>query len=166
MADDDDDSGLSAAVDHLLEMGPTQAAGGSPAQLSLLPSAVVEPVARSGPGRPAGAVNKRTLDMAAYIRARYPSPLVFLAEAYSRPVARLAEELGIDKHKAFQLQLAAAEKLAPYVEQKQPMAVQVNAAGEVTLVISTAPIGTAVAAAEEGVFFEVEDEGNQQVSEG
>jgi len=88
-----------------------------------------------GPGRPKGSRNKRTDEWVDYLlRGRRP-PLLVLAETYSRPVDQLAKELSITKGEAFKLQLLAAKELAPYVHQKQPLAVQVDARGVVTLVI-------------------------------
>lgn len=100
---------------------------------------------RRGPGRPKGSRNKRTDEWVDYLlRGRRP-PLLVLAETYSRPVEQLATELSITKGEAFKLQLLAAKELAPYVHQKQPLAVQVDARGVVTLVIEGGLPGGAAA---------------------
>lgn len=92
-------------------------------------------VAVRGPGRPKGSRNKRTAEWIDYLLHDRQPPLLVLAETYSRPVDQLAEELGCSRFEAYKLQLYAAEKLAPYVHQKQPLAVEVDARGVVTLVI-------------------------------
>lgn len=100
-------------------------------------AAVAGEVEKRGRGRPPGATNKRTEAWVDYLLARYQSPLVVLAEIYARPVAVLAAELGCDKLEAFRMQLSAAEKLAPYVHAKQPVAIQIDPSGVVNLVIQT-----------------------------
>lgn len=114
-------------------------------QLALIPSDVAvadalgddEAAERRGPGRPTGSRNRRTAEWVDHILGRYRSPLLFLAETYTRPVEQLAAELGCDKEKALALQMTAARELAPYVHQKQPVAVEVDARGVVQLVINT-----------------------------
>lgn len=64
--------------------------------------------------------------------------MVVLAEIYSRPVDVLAAELGCDRLEAFRMQLSAAEKLAPFVHAKQPVAIQIDPSGVVKLIIETA----------------------------
>lgn len=105
-------------------------------QLGLLPDQEAATPAGEGgkrPGRPPGSVNKRTAEWVEYIEARYRSPLVFLAEAFNRPVGVLAAELGCEPLEAFKLQVDAAKNLAPYLHQKQPLAVQVDGKGVVYL---------------------------------
>lgn len=111
-----------------------------PMQLPLLPAVQVEllpldPLDRvaairapRGPGRPAGAVNKRTEGWAKFLLSRYQSPLIGLAETYSRPVADLAMELGCTKLEAFKLQMQAKAELAPYLHGKMP--VEISLLGE------------------------------------
>lgn len=90
----------------------------------------------AGKGRPAGSKNRRTQEMADFILSQYRSPLIALAETYSRPVQDLAKELACDKLEAFKLQMAAAKELAPYVHQKMPMAVDVGEGGLIGLTIN------------------------------
>lgn len=109
-----------------------------------------------GAGRPPGAINKRTQEWVDHILGRYQSPLIFLAETYSRPVEQLAQEIGTDKADAFKLQLEAAKQLAPYLHQKQPLAVQVDSKGVVQIVLEApdgalAPLGSA----DEGPLLEI-----------
>lgn len=69
------------------------------------------------------------------VLSRYPSPLVVLAEIYSRPVEELAAELGCTRSQAFRHQIAAAKEAAPYLHQKQPVADRAGNKGVMTLVI-------------------------------
>jgi len=106
---------------------------------ALVPTHQNDPdVVRTGrPGRPKGAKNKSTKEWSAFVLSRYQSPLIFLAETYSRPVVQLAGELACDPLEAFKVQCAAAGKLAEYVHQKQPVAVQVDQKSAGTLIIQT-----------------------------
>lgn len=91
----------------------------------------------SGPkgGRPAGARNRRTQEWVDFILRQYRSPLMVLAETYSRPVEELAHLLGCDRLEAFKAQQAAAIALAPYLHQRQPMAVELQTTTRGLLVI-------------------------------
>jgi hypothetical protein len=135
-------SGVEAVVDQAVKSAePAPAA----AQLALpgLPlaaqgEAARDPAAGGEPGksgRPKGALNRRTEEFVEYILSRYRSPLVGLAETYSRSVADLASELGCTKLEAFQLQQAAMVNLAPYLHQKLPQAVQIDGKGLVAVSI-------------------------------
>lgn len=134
-------SGLTAAVE--IAMRRTAAHHGHalvPArQLGLLPDRDTDGGAGEGgkraPGRPQGSVNKRTAEWVEYIETRYRSPLIFLAEAFNRPAIALAAELGCEPLEAFKLQVDAAKNLAPYLHQKQPLAVQVDGKGVVHLIL-------------------------------
>lgn len=142
MADDTErKEGLAAAVETAHELWQELRQEQAAEQLPLLPSLAAretgeEAEQRAGPGRPRGSRNRRTQEWVDYLLARYPSPLVALAETYSRPTAELATELACKRDEAFKLQLMAARELAPYLHQKQPVAVEVDARGEVNLVIS------------------------------
>lgn len=153
--------GLTAAVAAIGEAVEPSA----PVQLPLMPTERESEVAaieqgERGRGRPPGARNKSTSAWIDYILARYPAPAVALAATYARPVQGLADELGCDKLEAFKVQIACATNLMPYIHQKQPLAVQVDARGVVQLVIALDP--TAALAAEElqaeadGLVFEGE----------
>ena len=118
-----------------------------PAQLPLLPVSESEAVdgadgtdpaegqGRRGPGRPAGSRNRRTQDWVDYILAKYPSPLEALASCYARSVDVLMAELKCSRLDAYKIQQAAAANLAPYIHQKQPMAMQIEGKGMVQLII-------------------------------
>lgn len=112
-------------------------------QMELLPSPLgraVEaqrPEAERGRGRPKGARNRRTTDLVKFMAARgYRSPAEVLAETYSMPVEALAKELHCGKADAFKLQLDAAKALAPYLHQRQPIAVDLEAKGDLSLSIN------------------------------
>jgi hypothetical protein len=92
-------------------------------------------LARRGPGRPPGTLNRRTEQWVKLILARYASPLVALAETYHRPVQELARELGCTKLEAFQEQQKAAIALAPYLHQKLPLALHIEGKGVVPVVL-------------------------------
>lgn len=142
-------------------------------QLSLLPSIVERELAeatdeeaqRAGPGRPPGSRNKTTREMVEFILARYRHPMLFLAEMYARPVDALAKELHCDRKEAGQLQAECAKALLPYVAEKMPVAVKVDARGEVALQIVTAPVpalsGAAITVPFEEIAAEKKPEENQ-----
>lgn len=67
--------------------------------------------------------------------SRYPSPLVRLAEIYSRPVEELAAELGCTRSQALRHRIAAAKEAMPYLHQKQPVADRAESKGVMQLVI-------------------------------
>lgn len=120
-------------------------------QLALLPLREVdadpenaEPVSTPrGAGRPPGAKNKSTKAWTEYILGRYSSPLVALAETYSRTVEDLAAALGLknpsfeQRLDLFKLQLQCAKELSPYVHQKQPLAIEGGEHGLMTLIINS-----------------------------
>ncbi len=82
------------------------------------------PAPASGKGRPKGARSWDHDQFSRYMELRgYTDPRVMWAETISRPVAVLAAELGIKEAEAFNLQLRAAENLAPFVSSKMPLAV-------------------------------------------
>lgn len=145
---EDGKSGLGSAVSGLME-GDAGPPVPNSEQLPLLPEAGESQGAiqngdgqtpeRRGPGRPPGSKNKRTEDWTEYILGKYTSPLEFLAKAYTADRDQLAKDLGCDKLDAYKLQIQAARELAPYVHQKQPMAVQMDAKGRVILIASGLP---------------------------
>lgn len=86
-------------------------------------------------GRPKGARNKRTAAWVEFLEQRYRSPLIVLAEAWSRPADVLAAELGCTKVEAYALQQQAAIQSLPYWHQKQPLAMQIDGKGVVQLIL-------------------------------
>ena len=176
---DDHTPGVRPAVDLLLaEMGLSQGGGGAgerarrDEQLALWPSAAElgivgdeERAERRGPGRPAGSRNRTTEQFVQFIRANYRDPRLFLAEVYNRPVEELARQLGCKRDEALKLQITAANDLAPYVAQKQPLAVQVSAAGIVTLnILMPGDPLPGAGAADDGYVIEGEVLSDQGVS--
>lgn len=79
-----------------------------------------------GPGRPAGARNKATLEWRDYLLQRYGSALIGLAEIAARSPADLALELGCKPLEAFDRQLKALIELAPYEHGKMPVEVKIS----------------------------------------
>ena len=86
-------------------------------------AALVDLQARRGPGRPAGARNRRTTEFADYLLSRYASPMEVLAQVAVARVDELAAQLGCTKLEALQEKRLAAIALVPYLHQKQPLAV-------------------------------------------
>ncbi len=145
-------NGLSTAVAAVQAVAGEQSPGADAEQLALpvLPLAESVPATSPGadqgapnndasprgPGRPPGSKNKRTEEWVEYLLSRYRSPLVVLAEVYSRSVDDLAKELRCDRLEAFDRMLAAAKTLAPYLHQAQPQAVRIDGKGMLQLVIN------------------------------
>ena len=159
---DDAKEGLQAAVEAIDQGEPPAA---SEEQIEIFPPIALKPAAAPGeapaidrgPGRPKGARNKRTEQWVEYIEGRYRSPLIFLAETYSRTVEELAAELCCKREDAFKLQLQAAKELAPYLHQKLPIAVDVKGASAGVLLIGELTPGSQAAldAAAMGVDMQV-----------
>ncbi len=118
-----------------------------------------------GRGRPKGSANRRTTAWTDYLLARYRSPLEFLAETFARRVEDLARELSCTPAEAFDLQLKAAKELAPFLHQKQPLAVDVTKKSAGALVIMRPD--EAVQLAGQGIDLPFgERKQNQQVIDG
>lgn len=137
-------TGIGAALNALpIEAGPEA----EPEQLGLLPlspakdSAGAPIQSPTKHGRPPGARSKRTDAWVDYLLSRYRSPLVGLAEVYSRPLKELAAELNCTLHEAMQMQLVAMKELAPYLHQKLPQALQIQADKAIPLVLAIMPPG-------------------------
>ena len=95
-------------------------------------------------GRPAGARNRSTDEWLRYLSGRYRSPLVGLAEMWSRTPRQLAEALDLykwhegkpvldvlgqhvlDTGAAAEMQQRAMMAALPYWHKKQPMAIEVD----------------------------------------
>lgn len=137
--------GVRAALDQVAEELPD---GGDLVQAALFDdetgaldapsplSLAIEPRKR-GPGRPQGSRNRRTEAVAAWLLSQHRHPVLVMMEAYSMTPGELARRIGIAEPDADQLldllklQLRMAEAVAPYVAQKLPQAVQVQAEGAV-----------------------------------
>lgn len=108
-----------------------------------------------GAGRPPGAKNKSTKAWTNYLLKKYPSPLEGLASIAFRPlpdlVAELMEMTGASANskghyeryvEMLKIQMGAMKELAPYLHQKQPMAIQGAENGLVNLIIGGAAAGS------------------------
>lgn len=90
-------------------------------------------------GRPQGSKNRRTEAVAAWLLSQGRHPLLVMMEAYAMSPAELAARLGmkaVDDDQLleiYKLQLRMAEAVAPYVAQRLPQAVQVAAAGHLSI---------------------------------
>lgn len=103
-----------------------------------------EAVVSRGPGRPPGARNRRTEQMAGYLLARYTHPLETLAQIQAASVAELAATLGCSALEALQEKRLAAIAVLPYVAQRMPQAIDLTNRNVVHLTIND---GVAPAAA-------------------
>lgn len=81
---------------------------------------------KRGRGRPPGSKNKRAEDWSDYILTQYRSPLILFAETYSRTIDSLKKELHCTAKEAFMIQMDAATRLAPYIHQKLPQAIEIE----------------------------------------
>lgn len=89
----------------------------------------------AGRGRPPGAKNRRTTEMADYLLKRYGSPLEPLAQIYATPTDVLAKALGCTKLEALQERRLAAIAVKRHVHSEMPVAVNVNERREIHLTI-------------------------------
>jgi hypothetical protein len=129
--------------------------------------------ARKGRGRPKGVRNRRTEDFRRYILGfgRHPA-LTMMEIQNTAPEVLIERSKMLDPPKrrlsygdAQQLRLRAAEGLMPFIESKQPVAVELTADGDFNLIIPGLNVTEAdAAAAADGSFvldvdFEEVDEG-------
>lgn len=142
-ADGDDGSGVVTGIRQaIVQAGPLLPLRDEE-QLSLLAeeagsdrvSSAHVGLARRGVGRPRGVGNKRREEVRNYLLSRYAHPLEVLAQIQSRPVDALAAELNCSRREAMQMQIRAASELAPYVEGKMPVAVDLTTHGDFNLLI-------------------------------
>lgn len=154
-----DPSGLVTGAALAVDAAPRPGADVGPArQGSLFGVDPVEPdgqgalpddleAAPRGRGRPAGSRNRSTEEWSRFILTRYRSPLLGLAElAQASPLALQAELGGApskDKPdgcsllEAVRIIMAAQTALAPYLHQKQPLAVDGGGVGLMQVIIQT-----------------------------
>lgn len=114
------------------ELGPEEI--GATDVPSPLSEALATPASRRG--RPPGSRNRRTEAVVAWLLSQHRHPLSVMMEAYSMSPAELAAKAGlkdVDLFEVLKLQLRMAEAVAPYVAQKLPQAVQIDAKAGVTL---------------------------------
>lgn len=124
-------------------------------QLPLLPLegagvGAPEGAEKRGRGRPPGAKNMNTEQWRNFILSRHRSPLEALAQTYNLPLEQLGRHLGIQGRLTFdqavellKLQITAAKELAPYVHQKQPLAIDGGSGGLIQLVINNQQVTAA-----------------------
>ena len=116
------------------------AAGAPVLQPALFPAAELAGVAadgrdraealrKRGPGRPVGALNRRTQAFRDYVLSRGVHPVDVLIEAYSRPVHDLAKELGCTALEAHTAQMNAARVVLEYTEGKMPVRMELASEG-------------------------------------
>lgn len=117
-------------------------AGGSPMDqpaardgLGELGAAIFGAPRKGGAGRPKGSRNRQTTEFRTYFLQQHRHPALALADVYNMPVEELAARLGCDRHDAMRIQVQAATAVLPYVERRQPLAVQMQGASGLTLVI-------------------------------
>lgn len=93
-----------------------------------LPLEGVAEIGERRPGRPAGALNRKTRVLGDYLRSltSYRDPALILAEAASRTPEEIATQLGCTKYEAEKLRLGCAEALMPYLHGKMPVELQIE----------------------------------------
>lgn len=146
MADQLKPTGLATAAD-MLRAAAADEAREEAEQLSLLPALPLgearpagggtSGAVRRGPGRPKGAKNRSTEAWTEFLLSKHRSPLEVMASVANRSLRDLKAELeaagftvkASDGIELLKLQLAAADRLAPYLHQKQPTAIQAEGGG-------------------------------------
>lgn len=95
------------------------------AQLPLLGNIKIDG-RKVGPGRPPGARNKSTKELAAYILQRHRHPIIAAAEVCDMPLDALAKALCCERLDAAKYQQSCREFVAKYTLQAMPQSVQVD----------------------------------------
>ena len=84
------------------------------------------------PGRPKGAKNKKSIarkaELKDWLLGAYPNghPLEFMAKLIATPTEAMVSKWGMSHREALGLKVDAAKHLAPYLEQKLPVRVDVT----------------------------------------
>lgn len=152
-------TGIAAVVarttspDALLPPAPEQ-----PDLLGLRPIAPATP----RPGRPPGAMNRRTADVAEFVLSQVRDPLLVLAKMAEMGVEEIQAALGCSRLEAWQEKRHAAAAALPYLHRRMPLAVDVTTRTPVYLTITDGEARVSVA--EEAAFVDVVE--YQQVSGG
>jgi hypothetical protein len=92
--------------------------------LPALPAGRAPSAGKNG-GRPAGAVNRRTVVGADFLLRRYGNPIERLLQLATMGVDELASRLGVSKFEAWCEQRKCLVEAAPYLMSKQPTAIAV-----------------------------------------
>lgn len=118
-------------------------------------------------GRPPGARNKRTEDLASYILQRHRNPIIAAAQIVDTPIPELAKALNCDRLEAAEYWRKCVELVARYTLQAMPQAVKVDASTAGTLMVinlnAPRPGDNAVPLSPHGLDINIVE--NQQVSE-
>jgi len=116
-----------------------------------------------GPGRPRGSLSRTTVQLVKLITSHGKHPLLAMAEIVSTPIDAIAKTLGCTKLEAAEYHRKVMSDLAPYVAQRQPLALQVAGANAGMLVINLGgPMGDQVKGLDMRV---IEHEQNQGLSD-
>ncbi len=118
-------------------------------------------VPERGRGRPAGSKSRATADLVRYIRATRRPALLVLQDWAEQPVHELAAMLGCKLLEAADFQRKVIADLLPYVERRQPQALEVLATITPVLVMTSEPVRPDLAAGNppiEGEAREVEQD--------
>lgn len=118
-------------------------------------------------GRPPGAKNRRTEDVARYILAHGRDPLIGLAEIVATPIHVLARNLGCKPLEAGEFWRRCSNDLLRYVHQEQPKAVQVTSDQQILVAFGDIRQGSqaSIALGELGIGLEVINERLQEVEQ-
>jgi hypothetical protein len=95
------------------------------AQLPLLGDVVIDGK-RTTPGRPKGAMNKATKELADYVLSHHRHPVIAAAQICDMPLAVLRDALRCDMLDAAKYQQSCREFVARYTLQAMPQSVQVD----------------------------------------
>lgn len=159
-----DQAPIAAPAEQLALLPVSDGQGGAEQSVEVIKGAG-DPGAPRGPGRPAGAKNRRTEEwIDFYFASGLPDPMLFLGRMLATPLDQLAKDLGVGKKVAGERQLTAAKELLPYIHQKLPQAIELDK-GVTILQISVA--ATAVPTMQrlvDAAVVEVEE--NQQLRQG
>lgn len=99
---------------------------GSLLGLPEVPASAVERVRRGKAGRPPGARNKRSEDVARWVLAKLGDPLLHQAAVATMDVAELAARLGCTALEAVVEKRLAAVAVLPYLHQRRPLSVDLT----------------------------------------